>query len=81
VQSSCITLPSGETVCPSSFPMNVNYGFMWNTSAAFEMAAITSTETRALWLLGATEASPWSGMPHVGLDCWSPNINMNHDPR
>ena len=23
----------------------------------------------------------WSGRPHAGLDCWSPNININRDPR
>lgn len=46
-----------------------------------EMGAIIGRELRALWLVGATEASSWSGKPHAGLDCWSPNININRDPR
>lgn len=25
--------------------------------------------------------SGWAKYPHVGLDCWSPNININRDPR
>ena len=37
------------------------------------MGAVIATELRALWLAGAVEASTWSGRPHAGLDCWSPN--------
>lgn len=64
-----------------SFPNPVNYGFTFNKSLAYELGAIIATEQRALWLAGATEESPWSGLPHAGLDAWSPNININRDPR
>lgn len=43
--------------------------------------SIIGVELRSLWLQGATEASSWSGKPHAGLDCWSPNVNINRDPR
>lgn len=44
-------------------------GFAWNDSLAYDLGAIIATETRALWLLGATEYDPWSGLPAIGLDC------------
>jgi xylan 1,4-beta-xylosidase len=37
-------------------------------------------ELRALWLLGVGE-NHGDNMPHLGLDCWSPNVNINRDPR
>jgi hypothetical protein len=37
-------------------------------TAIKSMAAIIGIETRALWLAGAVEESPWSGRPHIGLD-------------
>jgi beta-glucosidase-like glycosyl hydrolase len=46
-----------------------------------EIGSIIGVELRSLWLQGATEANAWSGRPHAGLDCWSPNININRDPR
>lgn len=45
------------------------------------MGQVIGDELRALWLAGATEESHWSGRPHAGLDCWSPNINIARDPR
>ena len=59
----------------------MNYGATWNASLTWEMAQIIADEQRALWLLGAVEDSSWAGRPHIGLDCWSPNININRDPR
>ena len=79
VQSSCVLLADGvTTVCPTSFMNPVNFGNAWNKSLAFELGAIIGVETRALWLLGAVEQSARN---HVGLDTWSPNINVNRDPR
>ena len=37
-------------------------------------------ELRALWLEGVGENHP-NNLPHLGLDCWSPNINILRDPR
>ena len=81
VQSSCVELQGGGVVCPTSFPNPINLGFTFNDTLAFDMGAIVATETRALWLLGATEFDPWSGLPPIGLDVWSPNINLGRDPR
>jgi hypothetical protein len=73
VQSSCVT--DGVTVfCPTSFPNIVTMGMGFNRSMAFQMGAIIGIESRALWLAGATEES--GIRPHIGLDAWSPNINI-----
>eukprot|EP00493_Phyllostaurus_siculus_P027995 UN28343 len=37
-------------------------------------------ELRALWLEGVGE-NHLNNLPHLGLDCWSPNINILRDPR
>jgi len=76
VQSSCVQDPASKAVyCPTSFPNPVNFGATWNTSMAQEMGEIIGTETRALWLAGATEETSWSGRPVIGLNVWSPTIN------
>lgn len=80
VQASCVS-SGGETICPTSWPNPVNFGMSFNKSLFFELGASIGVETRALWLAGAVEASTWSGRPHIGLDVWSPNININRDPR
>lgn len=71
---------SGEIYCPTSFPNPVSYGCGWNTSSWYSLGAIIATEQRALWLAGATEENG-SPPPHIGLDAWSPNINIGRDPR
>lgn len=45
-----------------------------------EVFDVVGLELRALWLLGVGENHA-SGLPPIGLDCWSPNININRDPR
>ena len=81
VQTTCGTDAAGNVHCPTSFPNPVSLGSVWNASMIHEMGSIIGRELRALWLDGETEASRWSGKPHAGLDCWSPNININRDPR
>ncbi|ETI32779.1 hypothetical protein F443_20481 [Phytophthora nicotianae P1569] len=73
VQSTC------GTNCPTSFPNPVNMGAIFDPDAVREMAQVIGWELRGLWLEGATEN--YKGGPHLGLDCWSPNININRDPR
>jgi beta-glucosidase-like glycosyl hydrolase len=68
-------------MCPTSFPNPNALGASFNKTAWKQMGQIIGLELRSLWLHGATEASSWSGRPHAGLDCWSPNININRDPR
>eukprot|EP00754_Rhynchopus_humris_P032175 Rhum_TRINITY_DN15382_c0_g1::Rhum_TRINITY_DN15382_c0_g1_i2::g.154467::m.154467/K15920/XYL4; beta-D-xylosidase 4 len=80
VQSSCIS-KDGVTYCPTSFPNPVNLGASFNKSMWEAVGNVLGREIRALFLAGATETNKGSGRPHIGLDCWSPNINLNHDPR
>ncbi|OWY94589.1 Glycoside hydrolase, partial [Phytophthora megakarya] len=54
-------------------------GAIFDPEAVREMAQVIGWELRGLWLEGATEN--YKGGPHLGLDCWSPNININRDPR
>ncbi|CEG46797.1 family 3 glycoside hydrolase [Plasmopara halstedii] len=73
VQSTC------GTNCATSFPNPVNLGAIFDPQAVFDMAQVIGWELRALWLEGAREN--YAAGPHLGLDCWSPNININRDPR
>eukprot|EP00316_Scyphosphaera_apsteinii_P008097 CAMPEP_0119344274 /NCGR_PEP_ID=MMETSP1333-20130426/106888_1 /TAXON_ID=418940 /ORGANISM="Scyphosphaera apsteinii, Strain RCC1455" /LENGTH=841 /DNA_ID=CAMNT_0007356709 /DNA_START=446 /DNA_END=2971 /DNA_ORIENTATION=+ len=81
VQTNCIHNSSGAVSCPTSFPNPNALGAGFNSSMWHEMGRIIGWELRSLWLHGATEAGTWSGRPHAGLDCWSPNINIARDPR
>eukprot|EP01060_Flectonema_neradi_P008820 TRINITY_DN1630_c0_g1_i6.p1 TRINITY_DN1630_c0_g1~~TRINITY_DN1630_c0_g1_i6.p1 ORF type:complete len:796 (+),score=128.86 TRINITY_DN1630_c0_g1_i6:31-2388(+) len=82
VQSSCVNdTKTGKTYCPTYFPDPVNLGASFNRSMWRTMGEMIGVEARAFWLAGAVEPSPNTGRPHIGLDCWSPNININHDPR
>jgi beta-D-xylosidase 4 len=67
------------TNCATSFPNPVNLGAIFDPQAVFDMAQVIGWELRALWLEGAREN--YAAGPHLGLDCWSPNININRDPR
>ncbi|CAH0519105.1 unnamed protein product [Peronospora belbahrii] len=73
VQSTC------GTNCATSFPSPVNMGAIFDPEAVFNMTQVIGWELRALWLEGAREN--YALGPHLGLDCWSPNININRDPR
>ena len=64
--------------CPTSFANPINFGSSWNKSAARELGFTIGIEARALWLAGAVEQGPRN---HIGLDHWSPNINIGKDPR
>jgi hypothetical protein len=79
-QSSCVS-QGGVTYCPTSFMNPVGFGATFNDTLIFSVAQVIAEETRALWLAGAVEESDWSGRPHIGLDLWSPNVNINRDPR
>ncbi|KAJ9453616.1 putative exo-1 [Diplonema papillatum] len=79
VQSTCVqNATTKEVFCPTSFPMPSTLGASWNQSTWKEFGRIMGMENRALWLAGAHEQGP---VIRIGLDCWSPNINLNHDPR
>mmetsp|Transcript_54586 Transcript_54586/g.130224 ORF Transcript_54586/g.130224 Transcript_54586/m.130224 type:complete len:930 (+) Transcript_54586:138-2927(+) len=67
--------------CPTTFPNPNAQGAAWNRSLWQDMAAVTGKELRALWLADVGEFHTAKNTPHLGLDCWSPNININRDPR
>jgi hypothetical protein len=76
VQSRCS--PDGR--CPTSFP-NPNFlGASFNKTIWRGMGEIIGVELRSLWLQGVGEDHK-SNLPHIGLDCWSPNIGVVRDPR
>ena len=76
VQSRCA--PGGP--CATSFPNPNALGATFNRTLWKQMGRTMGLELRALWLQGIGEAHE-SGLPHLGLDCWSPNINIVRDPR
>lgn len=80
VQTTCGRVGE-EPRCPTSFPSPNSLGATFNTSLWRDIGSAIGLELRSLWLQGAREAMPWSGQPHAGLDCWSPNINIARDPR
>ena len=73
VQSSCVLDDTGVTRCPTSMMNPVNFGMTWNKSLGNALGVTIGVEGRALWLAGAVEQSPRN---HIGLDAWSPNINV-----
>jgi hypothetical protein len=73
VQSRC---GSNGTVCPTSFPNPNALGAAFNYSVWERMGEIIGLELRSLWLQGVGENHSPSGLPHIGLDCWSPNIGI-----
>eukprot|EP01063_Lacrimia_lanifica_P035184 TRINITY_DN6645_c1_g1_i1.p1 TRINITY_DN6645_c1_g1~~TRINITY_DN6645_c1_g1_i1.p1 ORF type:complete len:815 (+),score=291.53 TRINITY_DN6645_c1_g1_i1:307-2445(+) len=82
VETSCVHDPAANaTYCPTSFPNSVNLGATWDKTLWKGMAGAIALEARAMWRAGAREHKVWTGRPKIGLDCWSPNINMNRDPR
>ena len=66
--------------CPTSFPNPNAQGASWNRTLWRDMAAVTGKELRALWVSDIGE-NHVENLPHLGLDCWSPNINIVRDPR
>jgi len=66
--------------CPTSFPNPNGLGATFNRTLYRAMGAIIGMELRALWLEGVGE-NHMNNLPHLGLDCWSPNINVLRDPR
>eukprot|EP01065_Artemidia_motanka_P043512 TRINITY_DN603_c0_g1_i1.p1 TRINITY_DN603_c0_g1~~TRINITY_DN603_c0_g1_i1.p1 ORF type:complete len:790 (+),score=175.63 TRINITY_DN603_c0_g1_i1:58-2370(+) len=76
VQSRCTV----DGVCPTSFPNPNALGATFNRSVWKGMGQVIGLELRALWLMGVGENHD-NNLPHIGLDCWSPNINLVRDPR
>jgi beta-D-xylosidase 4 len=76
VQSRCS--PDGR--CPTSYPNPNLMGSSFNRSVWRQMGSVIGVELRSLWLQGVGEAHE-NNLPHIGLDCWSPNINLVRDPR
>ena len=82
VQSRCAPpdAATGAVRCPTSYPNPNMLGASFNRSAWRAMGRAIGVELRALWAQNVPENHK-SELPHVGLDCWSPNINVARDPR
>ncbi|KAG7342096.1 glycoside hydrolase [Nitzschia inconspicua] len=86
VQSRCspVRIENGTVVgggqCPTSFPNANSLGSTFNKTLWRAMGTVIGLELRALWLQNVSENTP-DRTPHLGLDCWSPNINIQRDPR
>eukprot|EP00466_Bigelowiella_natans_P002901 jgi/Bigna1/35876/e_gw1.11.102.1 len=76
VQSNC----AKDGRCPTSFPNPNALGATFNRTVWRTMGSVIGRELRSLWLQGVGEAHE-SNLPHIGLDCWSPNIGVVRDPR
>jgi len=55
-------------------------GATFNDTVWKGMASVIAVELRSLWLQNVGENHD-SNLAHVGLDCWSPNIDIMRDPR
>lgn len=77
VQARC---GSNFTRCPTSFPTPGALGATFNRTGWRAMGAAIGVELRSLWLQGVGEDHD-GNLPHIGLDCWSPNVAVTRDPR
>ena len=68
------------SACPTVFPEPNALGATFNKTLIANMSVTIGLELRSLWLQGIGEDHN-SNLPHVGLDCWSPTINIGRDPR
>ena len=59
------------------FPQAIGLAATWDTALIHRVADIISTEARAKW----NEAQRTHSRLNMGLDFWSPNINIFRDPR
>ena len=74
VQSRC------GTRCPTTFPNPNALGATFNESLWGLVGGVIGVELRALWLQGVGE-NHGNNLPHIGLDVWSPSVNILRDPR
>jgi len=75
VQSRC----TSEGVCPTSFPNPNALGFTFNQTVWRRMGNVIGVELRAMFMMDVGENHD-SNLPPIGLDCWSPNINIVRTP-
>jgi len=84
VQSRCGSKNDSEgniiANCPTSFPSPNALGCAFNETLWRAMTDVIGHEMRSLWLQGIGE-NHGNGLPHIGLNTWSPNINVCRDPR
>ena len=68
------------TECATVFPEPNALGATFNKTLIRNISFAIALELRSLWLQGIGENHN-SNLPHLGLDCWSPTINIGRDPR
>jgi beta-glucosidase-like glycosyl hydrolase len=76
VQSRCA--PDGR--CATSFPDPNQMGSSFNKTMWRGLGSVIGVELRALWLQNVSENHEVP-LPHLGLDCWSPNVGIQRDVR
>lgn len=76
VQSRCG--PDGR--CATSFPNPNTLGASYNRTSWMAMGHAIGIELRAQWLQNVGQNNPHN-LPHLGLNCWSPNVDISRDPR
>lgn len=69
-----------STKCPTLFPAPPNLAATFNDSIWELVGEVMAVELRVLWRLGVGENNE-NNLPHMGLTCWGPTINMAKDPR
>ena len=79
--SSSFPIPCNSyNITHTVFPEPNALGATFNKSLIRNISVAIGLELRALWLEGMGENHA-SNLPHVGLDCWSPTVNIGRDPR
>eukprot|EP01083_Nonionella_stella_P159884 522045_1 len=68
------------SACSTVFPEPNALGASFNKTLISNISLAIGLELRALWLQGLGEDHN-SNLPHLGLNCWSPTINIGRDPR
>jgi beta-glucosidase len=67
--------------CPTSYPMPIGLGATFNMPLIKKMASQISSEARRLFMENEEQKQLNDKWRYVGLDFWSPNINIFRDPR
>eukprot|EP00755_Sulcionema_specki_P002808 Sspe_Gene.119249::Locus_114633_Transcript_1_1_Confidence_1.000_Length_797::g.119249::m.119249 len=74
------------TRCATNFPLPMAIGATFNMTLVEALGEMMGVELRALRLQGSCEKIPLAKAGTaidacIGLDSWTPNININRDPR
>lgn len=66
----------GQTKCPTSFPCPSGLGNTFNRTLFYQIGSVIGTEGKAI-----SQLRPHDTKGGDGLAYWSPNVNLQRDPR